>query len=622
MRISKSNSLLFHQQANNPGIFFSHSMGHIPKVGKIMTVLNNFYKKFANRLFILLSLQIIIKFKAMNPKSFSVSILVGFLSISILLSCSKSEQKYDPFAEAEMLPVKVIGDDNYSMYKPDGTILYRNMLPSEPTAVTEGIFSMKTPDGVALYQAKPDEVTMLCNGLVAAGTASNGTIPVVRPGNRIEFLDLRANSITTLMPHNGYEITHAYYKFSDHLLPVCTDERKWGYVNVNGEWIIEPQYDYAYPFSEKKAVVMYNATDDTSARYFIIDESGKVLYTLPDNLYCYNKEFKYGELLCKEVNNGPVYRLPDNFKLSKIEPSIMYVFERSQKYGVFSFGEFRERGVIDSQDKEIIDTKHYEVNITYHNQFLVSDEKNSNWKILDDKANVVKDLSSAKSAYSFGRYGIIINENNALKFLDPEQFVPVNDNNLFSFISDNIPNSTFIYSQYFDWTSFAQDIVGMIKENGIGKYSLGNLATNMLSNPSVVEKDPIVFLHDLDLVKRGYKADVAAAFTTNEFMLLFSLFTGDLEYKLDLLSINFTTDAQTTAETASALKTAFINAGFKQVDATNSGASHYAAVYERDKIGAYVEFVPGETTGTVNLYRSYLTDRTKKFCDTISGYNR
>ena len=46
---------------------------------------------------------------------------------------------------------------------------------------------------------------------------------------------------------------------------------KYGYIDKNGKVVIEPQFDYAYPFSEGLAHV------NKDAKYGFIDKSGKVV---------------------------------------------------------------------------------------------------------------------------------------------------------------------------------------------------------------------------------------------------------------------------------------------------------------------------------------------------------
>lgn len=58
-------------------------------------------------------------------------------------------------------------------------------------------------------------------------------------------------------------------RYQVNLFPLL--ENKWGYINDKGEWVINPKYDHALPFSQGLAIVRSNNNN------FVIDESGTIL---------------------------------------------------------------------------------------------------------------------------------------------------------------------------------------------------------------------------------------------------------------------------------------------------------------------------------------------------------
>ena len=62
---------------------------------------------------------------------------------------------------------------------------------------------------------------------------------------------------------------------------------KWGYVNLDGEWLIPPHYDLARAFSEGLAAVLQNGS------YGVIDQSGRLVlpFQFPDVGYAFNGLF-------------------------------------------------------------------------------------------------------------------------------------------------------------------------------------------------------------------------------------------------------------------------------------------------------------------------------------------
>ena len=53
------------------------------------------------------------------------------------------------------------------------------------------------------------------------------------------------------------------------------DGAKWGYIDTNGEWVIEPKYDYAYTFYNGVAEVERNVGENY--QYALINEKGEFL---------------------------------------------------------------------------------------------------------------------------------------------------------------------------------------------------------------------------------------------------------------------------------------------------------------------------------------------------------
>lgn len=68
-----------------------------------------------------------------------------------------------------------------------------------------------------------------------------------------------------------------YAHASDSRIPVQRlKDRRWGYADLNGVIVIEPRFQYARPFMEKKALV-YTANKDGATRWGVIDAEGQWL---------------------------------------------------------------------------------------------------------------------------------------------------------------------------------------------------------------------------------------------------------------------------------------------------------------------------------------------------------
>jgi TPR repeat protein len=70
----------------------------------------------------------------------------------------------------------------------------------------------------------------------------------------------------------------------------------WGFIDTTGKWIIQPQYENAWQFSEGLALVRMNEKNAISNRYAFIDSTGKMIippmFDGSDNYYFSNGIFK------------------------------------------------------------------------------------------------------------------------------------------------------------------------------------------------------------------------------------------------------------------------------------------------------------------------------------------
>lgn len=136
----------------------------------------------------------------------------------------------------------------------------------------------------------------------------------------------------------------------------------YGYININGQLIIKPSYDKAFAMKESKAVVVKDN------KYFIINNKGKTIYTLPEGIISYSyfsnnkllieKDGKYSFLTYEEETNS--FILPDEFLYD-------YACAYSDGYAVVG------KEIIDENDNTNINIKYNYLNID--NNLLFSEFK-------------------------------------------------------------------------------------------------------------------------------------------------------------------------------------------------------------------------------------------------------
>ncbi len=72
-------------------------------------------------------------------------------------------------------------------------------------------------------------------------------------------------------------------------------KNKWGYIDTTGKWVIAPQYDQAWPFSEDRALIGWGKGNE-KPRYGFIDLAGKqVIPSMFTGIYAGNYGFRKGQ---------------------------------------------------------------------------------------------------------------------------------------------------------------------------------------------------------------------------------------------------------------------------------------------------------------------------------------
>ena len=69
--------------------------------------------------------------------------IAAFAIVAALTGCSSDGQKLN----VEMLPVQLAKDGNWSMLKPDGSIMYEGEFKEAPTMAVNGMFTVKEGEG-------------------------------------------------------------------------------------------------------------------------------------------------------------------------------------------------------------------------------------------------------------------------------------------------------------------------------------------------------------------------------------------------------------------------------------------------------------------------------------------
>lgn len=156
--------------------------------------------------------------------------------------------------------------------------------------------------------------------------------------------------------------------FHQGLLAVLLDE-KWGYIDTNGKYVINPQFDYAYNFdADGYAEVMELTTDGYGAHYPHINAQGEKFDT----------EYYY-KFIKKDLTDPAEKDEPKSIKLEAKEN----YNKEDESYGLYGFVDYYdwdENWVIEPQFDEVDD---------FTENGLARVKLNEKWGFIDTNGNFV-----------------------------------------------------------------------------------------------------------------------------------------------------------------------------------------------------------------------------------------
>ncbi len=239
------------------------------------------------------------------------------------------------------------------------------------------------------------------------GSNRNDSAPVT---DRYEITDYQTNK-QGFINSEGEIVIEAKYDgvehFKDGLALIketdSSGETVYGYIDRNGRTIIKPQYHYAFSFSEGLAKVR----KDPDSPYIFINTSGRKVFELPSNVT--NVRFFREGLAAVEINDKWGYI--DKTGKIVIEPkydeavafseglALVQLGKKSSSIYLQSFTPYEDvlYGYIDRTGKFVIEPKYKGASLSFSESLTVVYDSNSDnpLKVIDRDNNVVANISRA-----------------------------------------------------------------------------------------------------------------------------------------------------------------------------------------------------------------------------------
>ena len=193
--------------------------------------------------------------------------------------------------------------------------------------------------------------------------------------------------------------------FSEDLAEATNDKKKWGFINRNGEWVIEPQFDKTKEFNSGIAVV------NKDKEWIYINTKGEQILTniSSDKIY----DFKDGFAVIRE---GDYVGFINTDGKTVVEPKFQKAFDFVNGYAKVK--ENDKWGLIDTSGNYFVKTEYDGISNVYNGQ-IVANKGETHGLVINGE---FKEVVGAQDIWDFSVNGKITyaKKNDKIGFIDKE----------------------------------------------------------------------------------------------------------------------------------------------------------------------------------------------------------
>lgn len=390
----------------------------------------------------------------MGCKTAVICLIVGLI---IFMTFNKKK-------DVAYMPIQLEKDGYWSFISENGEIKFKDEFKNKPSQIINGVFSVMEDGGYSLYRTDKDKFELIpgLENLTFAGHCNYNLIPVCFPEKRITIVNKDGKKQFELTPIKGKEIIATTSGFIEKKLLIMTEDYKYGFVNISGECIIQPEYDELSVFSNGNALALKDSIIS------IIDEHGRIILSFKKGLEPVNGlGLNYGKI-CMKDNCGRYYMYDTTGEKTNLSTKIQEVIDFNDKYVIFK-SKSGDKGLMTISGEIIIRPKYSTLNFGSKDELLAS-RKDNEWEILDYKGNIKRTLNCQYLSYS--NFGYIASDNNDNTIIRANG-KPISQNSEFYKNSYDYCSGLGI-SQYIPKSEIIKAIIELITPIGIDKYKFGD----------------------------------------------------------------------------------------------------------------------------------------------------
>lgn len=404
-------------------------------------------------------------------------ILIGLAIAFALVGCSNNDN--NPSNTITHIAVKLKGENYWSMIDAKGNLAFESEIDAtDISPVVENCFVItdNTNKKVVYKLDKYPEVIGNLKGLLQVGTMTEGVIPVVRQGSRIEYYNANGEHKFTLDPINGDEIVEVCGHFSEGVTSFVTESGKAGVIDNNGNIVIEPdKFAQIEPFSNGYAIAKLLTDDTENPTWALIDHNGEIVIKLPKSAYFVGR-YKHNRIAAQYNERSYMYDIDGN--KTALPRKVSSIYDWNEKYISFHNDNYK-MSVINYDGETVIRSNYDRIQLLPNELFLASEfEKRP--KIINADNEVVVTLKSDYANYIpdlfDNDFGLCLSdEDSERSTLVTFEGEPINKDLAIEQVGYcYIYNS--VFADYYNVEEAAKTFANRITENGINDIEIGTYA--------------------------------------------------------------------------------------------------------------------------------------------------
>ncbi len=403
------------------------------------------------------------------------------------VSCGESDS-----GSVSLLPVRLEGSDSWSLVDSRGDIIAENLWTTRPTMAVNGFFTASEAGGITVYAITSDEIKPVADSLVAAGTMTEGRMPICRPGRRIELIDTDGHNVATLTPADSAEIDAVAPFFSSRRMIFRTRHKdgghRFGAIDTDGRIAVAPRFARLFPYHNSIALAAEAGSDP---RYMLVDSDGRTLFTFPDSM----KPLADGvsnEIMPVSLEGGRTAFINTRGAVRKLPASVRKIVDFTDRVFVYTDTDGRA-GLMTTESRTILSPRYRDIAILDNDHFLTTDSA-GNCRLVDRSSHVILEFPDADSVTTLRNlfpftsdFKIIGRTPDHSYIIYDDNGKPVDDAGITDLSTAIIINPVatvcgdMIRSDYFDINGAAATLTGSLGTNSFGRAVLGQPISGLLT---------------------------------------------------------------------------------------------------------------------------------------------